>query len=355
MNKITKILLVLVSSLSISVSAIAGELTVTGSAKASYSIGGESQNANKGFGITNEIGLGATGELDNGYKWSYAIALDPSGTAAEKGRANNDDQSLTLTTPYGTVGMFITAGGLSTEHGAGIGAVGTGDDLHSTMSPSYGSDISAYQNVQYHLPAGLLPFGIGAKIGYAPNMANGETFAADFKSNGQVDAEQYGDSATHYQVSAAPIAGLSLQADYFETSGGNTRGQKPTAGNISAKYTMGPVTVGYRKNFNDPALAAKNTLKTNYENDAYGLQFAVNDALSISYYVEKHEARTRAAIAATAASAVKTSVESEVKYIQAAYNIGGATIGISNADASNSDYTANVDESATMLTFAVAF
>ena len=352
MNKITKILLVLVSSLSISVSAIAGELSVTGSAKASYSIGGEGRDDNKGFGITNEIGLGATGELDNGYTWSYAIALDPSNTT---GTANNDDQSLTLTSPYGTVGMFITAGGLSTEHGAGIGAVGTGDDLHSTMSPAYGSDISVYQNVQYHLPAGLLPFGIGAKIGYAPNLANNETYAADFKSNGQQDSEEYGDSATHYQVSAAPIAGLSLQADYFETSGGTTPGQKPTAGNISAKYTMGPVTVGYRKNYSDPALATKDTAVTNYENDAYGVQFAVNDALSISYYVENHEARTRAAIAVAAASAVKTSVESEVKYIQAAYNIGGATVGISNADASNSDYTTGQDESATMLTFAVAF
>ena len=359
MNKIAKILLVLVSSLSISVSAIAGELTVTGSAKASYSIGGEGRDDNKGFGITNEIGLGATGELDNGFTWSYAIALDPSGVSgtagSTAGTAVNDDQSLTLTTPYGTVGMFITAGGLSGEHGAGIGAVGTGDDLHSTMSPVYGSDISTYQNVQYHLPAGLLPFGIGAKIGYAPNLTNNDSYAADFKTPGRQDLEEFGDSATHYQVSAAPIAGLSLQADYFETSGGNTPGQKPTAGNISAKYTMGPVTVGYRKNFNDPADTSKDASITNYENDAYGVQFAVNDALSISYYVEKHEARTRAAIATGAAKAVKTSVESEVKYIQAAYNIGGATVGISNADASNSDYTTAQDESATMLTFAVAF
>jgi len=352
MNKITKILLVLVSSLSISVSAIAGELTVTGTAKASYTIGGAAKDANKGFGITNEIGLGATGELDNGMTWSYAIALDPSNTG---GAVNNDDQSLTLSTPYGTVGMFITAGGLSGEHGAGIGAVGTGTDLHTTMTQVYGSDISDYQNVQYHLPAGLLPFGIGAKIGYAPNLTNSTSYAADFKSAGNQDLEQYGNSATHYQVSAAPIDGLTVSADYFETSGGWTKGQKPTAGNISAKYTMGPVSVGYRKNYSDAAIEAK-VGATNYEGNAMGVQFAVNDALSLSYYVEKLERRTRANIVLGATTAVKTTAESEIKYLQAAYNIGGATIGISNADASNSDYstTAN-DESTTLVTFAVAF
>ncbi len=29
-------------------------------------------------------------------------------------------------------------------------------------------------NVQYHTPAGLLPFGITAKVAYAPNLSEGE-------------------------------------------------------------------------------------------------------------------------------------------------------------------------------------
>ena len=118
---------------------------------------------------------------------------------------------------------------------------------------------------------------------------------------------------------------------------------------------MGPVSVGYRKNFSDKGVVSK-VGATNYEGNAMGVQFAVNDALSLSYYVEKLEARTRANIVNGARTAVKTTAESEIKYLQAAYNIGGATVGISNADASNSDYstTAN-DESTTMVTFAVAF
>ena len=352
MNKLTKILLVVLSTLSISLNAIAGELTVTGTAKASYAIGGTDQNAGKGLGITNEIGLGATGELDNGFTWSYALALDPSATA---GTTVNDDQSLTITTPYGTVGAFITAGGLSTEHSWGAGALAAGSDYTSTMTSVFGNDISTYQNVQYHLPAGLLPLGITAKVGYAPNLALNESYASDFKVPGVQNSEELGKSATHYQVSAAPIAGLTVGADYFETDGANTTGQAPTAGNVYAKYTTGPVTIGYRTNYNDVGITAKSAAVTNYEADAYGIQFAVNDQLSLSYAIEKNTARTRAAIVDAATKAVKTSVESELTHYQVAYTIGGAVIGLARVEADDSDYTAGRDEDRTLLSIAMAF
>ena len=352
MNKMTKILVVLISVFSLSTSAFAGALSVTGTAKASYNIGGADQNAGKGLGISNEIGLGASGELDNGWTWNYAIALDP---AATTGTANNDDQSLTLTTSYGTVGAFITTGGLSTETGWGIGANGVGNDFASVMTAVYGNDISDYHNVQYHTPAGLLPFGATIKVGYAPNMANTTTTAADFKSDGSVNTQELGSSAVHYQVSASPISGLSVGADYFETNDGYTTGQKPTAGNAYAKYTSGPVTVGYRTGFNDVGITAKSAAITNYENVAYGLQVALNDQISVSYSTEKNKKRTRAAIVNSATSAVKTDLESTTNHIQLAYNIGGATVGITNVDASDSDFTAGKNETKTLLTIAMAF
>ena len=348
----TKILVVLLSALSLNVSAFAGELTVTGTAKASYAIGGADQNAGKGLGISNEIGLGASGELDNGWKWNYAIALDPSATS---GTANNDDQSLTLATSYGTVGAFITTGGLSTETGWGIGANGVGNDFASVMSAVYGNDISDYHNIQYHLPAGLLPLGAMVKVGYAPNLAATTTTAADFKSAGPVNSEELGHDATHVQISASPVDGLSIGADYFETSGANTAGQAPTAGNAYAKYTAGPVTVGYRTGYNDVGLTAKSAAITNYENQAYGIQLALNDQVTVSYSTEKNKKRTRAAIVAAATSAVKTDVESTTNHIQIAYNIGGATVGITNIDASDSDFTASKDETMTLFTIAMAF
>ena len=52
MRNITKTLLVLVSSISISFAAIAGEVTLTGSAKASYTIGGADDAMDKGIGLS---------------------------------------------------------------------------------------------------------------------------------------------------------------------------------------------------------------------------------------------------------------------------------------------------------------
>ena len=45
----------------------------------------------------------------------------------------------------------------------------------------------------------------------------------------------------------------------------------------------------------------------------------------------------------------------EQKSIQLAYTTGGATIGIAQADVSNSDYTAGRDEKQTIVSLAVAF
>ena len=51
----------------------AGELTVTGSAKATYNHqggGSAANNSGKNLGISNELMFTASGELDNGYTWS---------------------------------------------------------------------------------------------------------------------------------------------------------------------------------------------------------------------------------------------------------------------------------------------
>ena len=72
MKNITKTLLVLVSALSISFAATAGELSVSGSAKASYVIGGSTDSQSKGIGVGNELNFTASGEMDNGFTWSYS-------------------------------------------------------------------------------------------------------------------------------------------------------------------------------------------------------------------------------------------------------------------------------------------
>ena len=343
MNKITKILLVLLASVSLSFNAIAGELSVTGSAKASYVIGGDN-NGGKGLGISNEIGLGATGELDNGMAWNYKIMLDPNAG----GTVDQDDQTLTLGTDYGTVGMFISTGGLSQELAYGIGANGIGYDFAAPMTVVPGYDVSSYSNVQYHTPVDLLPYGVQIKAAYVPNMASSAD-SADFKTKGVQNNESLGQNGAMYQVSAKPIDGLNVSAAYFETSGALFH-TAPTSGEVGANYTQGALKVGYTAGYKDVGLNQTAALAViNYRTDSYGAQFAVNDSLSVSYSIDKSEAATTAALGA------RTTVEATITSAQVAYNVGGATVGITRTEADNSDYITDRKEDMTLFTLAMAF
>ena len=352
MKNITKTLLVLVSALSISfASATAGELSVSGSAKASYVIGGADDSQGKGIGIGNELNFTASGEMDNGFTWTYSMELDGN----DSGAHDNDDTQLVIGMgDMGTVGFFDSEGGLSQELGYGIGALGTGSDFNSTMTIAYGDDVSNYPNVQYHLPADLLPFGIAAKVGYVPNMADGDNNS--YKNSGPIEpAVLKGKQATHYMVSAAPIDGLKIGADYFNTDESLTRKQPLQSGNAYAQYAMGNFKVGYNVGAYSVPLTAKNGAKTRYENEAWGIEFAVNDALTVSYNEEKSEAFTNVAIVAGASGGVKTSVESDVESWQVAYVMGGATLGLSIADTGNADYLAGKEEKRTVFSIAMDF
>ena len=67
----------------------AGELSVSGTAKATYNIESGGTNKGKGLGITNELNFTASGETDAGYTWSYSMELDPGATAG----TNTDAES----------------------------------------------------------------------------------------------------------------------------------------------------------------------------------------------------------------------------------------------------------------------
>jgi hypothetical protein len=352
MKNITKTLLVLVSSLSISFAAVAGELTISGAAKASYNIGGSDASTGKGIGVGNELNATASGEMDNGFTWSYSTEIDP----ADGGTATNDDSQLVIgMNNLGTIGFFDSEGGLSQELGYGVGALGVGTDYGNTMTMQYGLDVSSHPNVQYHLPADLLPYGITAKVGYAPNMTDGQ--GNSFKNTGPVNPlADAGNKMIGYQLAMAPMDGLKLGADFHETDGQVTTAvQDAQSGNAFIQYAVGNFKVGYNKGYYAVGLSNKNGSVSKYENDAWGVEFAVNDALSLSYNLETSDATTDVAIAATKANGTKTTVESEMEVMQVSYIFGGATLGVHVVDVGNADYVANKDENRTIFTVAMDF
>ena len=285
MTKISKLLVgILFSALVISPS-YSGEMTVTGGATATYSIGGDSSGAGKTVGISNELDFTASGELDNGYTWKYQVQLDGASTA-------NDDTRLEIGTDMGAVGFYVSEGGLSKELN-GIGALGEGFDYSSPATFETSYDVDGYSNIQYHLPSGMLPLGLGVKLGYVPDM-NDTTLQSAKDSNTNPASAAKGKNLTMIQVTASPIDGLSLQGDAAQTSnetGTAVSVEEGVSGNVGAKYTIGQVSVGYVQGGYQPAVASGEI--TYYENQYYGISFDVNDAIAVSYNIDKSEKNAR--------------------------------------------------------------
>ena len=173
-----------------------------------------------------------------------------------------------------------------------------------------------------------------------------------------VGNDSEGRSLKMLQVSAAPIDGLSIQGSVAEPEsvGGDANKDDGVSANVGAKYTIGQLSIGYGEGGYQPATGlTAGDATVYYENKYMGVQFDVNDALSVSYNVDESEENTNNGITATQTSRTKTVVAMEQDTIQLAYTTGGATIGIADIDVSNADYTTGKTESMTVISLAIAF
>jgi len=349
MKNISKLLVGILFSALVMAPSYAGEMSVTGGATATYTTNGDDEAAGKNLGISNELDFTASGELDNGYTWKYQVQLDGTSTA-------NDDTRLEIGTDMGTIGLYVSEGGMSSElHG--VGALGEGFDYVSPSSFETGYDVDGYSNIQYHTPADLLPFGIKAKVGFVPNMS-ATTLLSAKESDSTIASQAEGRDLSMLQLSASPIDGLSIAGSIAETSaeGADANGDDGISAAVNAKYTIGQVSIGYTENGYQPATgltAADETVY--YDNKFYGISFDVNDSLTVSYNNDKSEKNTRAAVAVGSTAGTKTIVEMEQKSYQLAYTVGGATLGIADIDVTNSDYTSGKTETMTVVSLAIDF
>ena len=359
MKNIIKSVIVMLSSISLFASANAGELSVTGTAKATYNIlSGTNQNANKGIGVANEFNLGASGELDNGWSWNYSIAMDPGNSTANTStpqNVENDDSSLTLTTPYGTLGVFSMAGALDVEDSASKSVYGRPTDIGDPSATVDNFTIDSYNNLQYHTPAGLLPFGIQAKVAYAPGLDGTQNSANSGGAGVTKSATNMGDSATEYQVTATPIDGLKVGASYIEYSGSGNgiatqSKQSPESGAVYATYSIGQISLGISE-ARAAALLSGITIDDGtvewYGQRNMSIAFNVNDSLSVSYEVETSETNK--------VTTTDTEVEQKSSAIQAAYTMGGMTFAVSLGSFDNNGYVANADAEQALFAVTMAF
>ena len=363
MNKLTKLLFSVISSVAIATSAFAGELTVTGSAKATYTILSNSgttgsHGLGKGLGIANEFSLTASGELDNGMTWSYAQDID--------GATVQDDASMSLGTDYGTFKVCISECGLSTKYAFDNSAYGVGSDTGygggststgaSANTMQYGGNISSYNNVQYHLPADLLPYGMTFK--YAITPAGASSGVNDSVHAVQGHQATPGDM-TQMAATITPIDGFTISASYYDFDELGTKNSKQTAegGSLAGNYSYGNLSIGYGQTRHVPNLRTgqSNTAAhvKGYENEAYSIGWAVNDSLSVSYTNEESE-RIKA-FDNVAGVRQNSNTTMEIDTIDLSYTVGGATIGLSQSETSLDSYTTGDEVTETILAVSMAF
>ena len=315
MNKLTKIgVSALCGSLATVASAQAGEMTVTGGASMTYMSLTDEVTGNP-LGMATGMTFTGTGELDNG----SAVTL----TIANTHKNAYTGSSITVATPSLGTFKYDEKGGTGLDRiddmmptaweevdGAGIGmglqtvsGVGGGSDIEWTLPSewSMGSTV--------HISYSFKPDGT-----YNSKKGAGGTNG----TSGLINGSGYDIVVTNNSV----VEGLNMFAGYSTINQSSAATQalddrEQLAG--GATYAVGGFTLGYQQSYDSAA--------TSYDNQAYGISFAVNDNLSISY--AKHDSEQNSAN-------VKTELEG--KSLQASYTMGGASIVIAETEVDNKVY-----------------
>jgi hypothetical protein len=344
MKTIMKTLFVSIASLSLMFSANAGDLSVSGSAKATYLTTQGQSSVDNTIGVANELNFTASGEMDNGYSWSYSMELDPRNT--DSGDAANDDTQIAIKmNDMGTFKICVSECSNSKEYAFDQSAYASMTDTGLSEGITYPSSELSYATLQYHTPE--LPFGTTAHFAYGQTKADGNSANSQNTTNG--------DNATFYSLVSKPIDGLTLSASLYEIEdyddGKTDEKQLEEGGAWGVEYAIANFTVGYGKSYNAPtttsAVTTGATTVEYYENTGVSVGFAVNDNLTVSYTTETSEQNFETSSTA--------STDIDMDSIQAAYTLGGATLSIAQADYDNVGHSEGTDASDTIVAIAFEF
>ena len=329
MNNLKKIGLSALAGSLVAISANAAELSVSGSVEVTYTdTGGTVGNEITGNSFGAKSDMTFTGSGDVGF-----------GTVTMN-RALSDAGAIT--TSYQTLDMG-DMGTLSFDSTAGqLVGIAANDDLMPTAYEEVWTGVSG---------SGISGVGSTNVIGYTNTFA-GVSISAGY-TNGE-GATQTGESASSgagahgstrdIYLSMSPIDGLTIGAGQSVNSGTDTSTTSTdtveSVANI--KYTMGPVSAGYRVGESEDGTAGA----ASHAITAWSLAFNVNDNFAISYGEQENEQN---AISATAA------VAEDVTGLSAAYTMGAASVRFNHSESSNDGHVSTVDDETTEISLALSF
>ena len=302
MNNLKKIGLSALAGTLASLSAQAGEMTVTGSAEVSYVQRDGDEITGNPIGMNKNLGFAGSGELDNG--WTVSISQATTDAMAFS--------SAALTIGMGSLGTIVVDNGSGADFGSALDnvvpiAFEEADAGFSTGMVKSGGAITPYGSIIYKLPEFS-----GAKIAVAYNPRGGSGAAADGATS-----EGSGGSQHEIGVDWSPemVPGLRVGGVIGTAEDVAQGGKDLDEETWFATYAYGPLSVGYQ-------VADEDDGTTAYDTDIYGVSFNVNDALSVSYQHGETDGYAGGIVA-------------KFEGISAAYNIGPMAIKFTDNSAKN--------------------
>ncbi len=334
MNKLTKIgVTALCGSLAAVASANAGSMTVKGGATATWS-SNEADVTGNPIGMNSGLTFTGSGELDNGTTFTLTVT-----------HADQDAYSasqIALTTP--NLGTFTID-----QSGGGLDRI---DDMmptawEETTGTSLGTGIvnvvgvSGGASVDWAVSGDMLPEGMSVNLAYSPRVTGTSSNDKGVGGAGDHVTGSGYDVVLQYSglMDGLNVFGGMSQIEQAANAASGDKSEKT----LGATYATGGLTLGYQysmSNHNKKASAVTDE----YENTLYGVSFAVNDDLSLSYGVQTSDRK----------KVNGTNVEAEVNSLQMSYTMGGASIKLAESDADNINY-GTADKGATTLALTLAF
>ena len=360
MNKFKKIGLTALASSLVAVSAHAGELSVTGGANATLKWGSADAakgDTGKSLGTDKDVAFTGSGELDNGTTFTvFTATTDTQGDLTSGG--------LSISTPsFGSFLMGHHSGAAHYKYDEEVPqAYEQISDTTASVTTNKVGDFMDNNHITYTSPT--FDFGgasITLDVGYAFDANDTET------GDGGV-AHTAGQTYGTGQEAGVTITYDALKVGVYGAERENTTPAAAGADAVRdefngvwyAKYSFGPVSIGYSESYVDSGVSEASTVATTsaktlrtaggiMEGTQIGIAFNVNDNLSISYTESEETYNAQSEAAAM-------DVDMEVDAIQLAYSMGGMSIKAYQMDVTNPNFDEDAeDASVTEIALGLAF
>ena len=339
MNNLKKIGVSALAGSLVAVAANAGELSVSGSANLTYtnedlanssSTASVSNSNGNPFGSASDLSFSGSGDV-NGMTVSFFAAIDAGGGAYA---------SNSFSVDMGDMGKIRFDQGVG-----GNGAAAIDDKSPTAWEESWdgiaagvGLTMTGSQNV-FEYENTIAGFGIA--LAWDTEIDDSRT--ADGVM-GALGTNMDGSNTSFAITNSSLVDGLDFGVGQSTT---DVKDGKSTSTDIDtiigyANYTVGPVTIGYTQGETSGGVAGHDM----HQMEAYGLVFAVNENLSISY--NNHEVTY-------AKTAGNVDQSSDKDGIAIAYSMGGASVKIQNNTTDGSSTANTYTEDRTEVNLSLAF